>query len=179
MNEEKPGMAGHSVDVAINRKGTADHESTTENKTLPALPAPPATWKKIGMIEPFHQGVRITYRDLFGTDHPLYVNRQGIARIRDDRATADVLKIEETITQDLVVSTEGRAYRSRSGRSLCLKLPGLIGGEGFVPWRSFIDVLEGRKTSAPVSIIETAEKTRQNAPSARNSALKQGLVEGF
>ena len=177
MNEEKPGMAGTSP--ATTPRTPADHVSTTENKTLPA---PPATWKKIGMIEPFHQGVKITYQDLFQEDHRLYINRQGITRIREDRAPADVLKIEE-INQDLIISTEGRAYRSRSGRSLSLKLPGLIGGEGFVSWITFIDVLEGRKTSAPVSIIETAEKTRQNAPSARNSArnsaLKQGLVEGF
>jgi hypothetical protein len=148
MNEEKPKeAAAPSTGVASNGKESAIHESIPGYKTI-------STWKRIGQLDRFQHGVRITYTDLFGTYHLLYISRNDFHKIIHDRMPGDLVSVDET-TDRVVLNIEGRAFRSRSGRALCLRVPGLAGQDAMVPWNSFLAVIERKRKMAVVSILET------------------------
>lgn len=145
---------------------TAKNVSTSDFKTV-------TTWYRIGQIDRFQEGARITYTDLTRADHLLYLSRQELQKVRYDRLPGDVVKIEET-PNEIVVSSSGRAYRSRSGKALVLKLPGLAGLEAMTPWSSFLAAMEGRRTAAALSI-----PSRPGTPSDRGREAASELQGAF
>ena len=114
----------------------------------------PSTWQRIGRLDKHGEGVRLTFKDPFGGEHLLYISRRDVAKIIHDRAPGDVVKIDET-PNDIVISTEGRAFRSRTGRALMVRVPYYAGADIAVPWKMFMAVLEGKQQAAPLSIMQS------------------------
>lgn len=138
--------AAPSSGVASNGKETAKNESVPGYKTI-------SSWKRIGQVERFQHGVQFTYTDLSGNYHLLYLSRNDFQKVILDRRPGDLVSIDET-TNRIVLNIEGRAFRSRSGRALCLKVPGLAGSQALVPWKSFLAVIERKAKVASVSVLE-------------------------
>ncbi|KUG05585.1 hypothetical protein ASZ90_016981 [hydrocarbon metagenome] len=141
----------------------------------------PAAWKRIGKLEKYFQGVRVTFRDPFGEDHTLHLSREDVQKITRDRMPGDLLRVEDNDTGqggDVTISTEGRAYRSRSGKALCITHPCLAGGSAMCPWKSFLAVLEGSQQAAPLSIMEQGKPSPQ-AHGSTATSIREGLAGGF
>jgi hypothetical protein len=162
---------GNSPIVASNGKGATNSMQTSELETT-------TTWKRIGRIERHLQGMKISFPDLFGVSHPFYICQGDIRRITDDRVPGDVVKIDETSGGDVVISIEGRAYRSRSGQALILKVPGFAGAEVMAPWKSFLAVLGGLQQAAPLSVIQRTERADHRRKKTI-STLPRGLAAGW
>jgi hypothetical protein len=147
MSEDKSTeAAAPSTEVANNGKETAMNESVPGYKTI-------SSWKRIGQVERFQHGVQFTYTDLSGISHLLYLSRTDFQKVILDRRPGDLVSIDET-TNRIVLNIEGRAFRSRSGRALCLKVPGLAGRQAMVPWKAFLAVIERKQKKAAISILE-------------------------
>ena len=56
----------------------------------------------------------------------LYINRKNLQRITRDRMPGDQLAVDETCGD---VTQEGWAFRSRSGKALCITHPFLSGAD--------------------------------------------------
>jgi hypothetical protein len=136
-------LAAPSTGMVNNGRATAINESVPGYKTIPV-------WKRIGQIERDRHGLKITLTDLFGQFHLLYLAERDLPKLVFDSMPGDLVGIDET-TNGLVINLEGRAFRSRSGKALCIKIPGLAGGEAMVPWRAFMAVFEKRKKVAQIS----------------------------
>jgi hypothetical protein len=150
--------------------GKANTESPPGVKTL-------TTWRKIGRLEKFKDGAAVLlYKDFFRVEHRLYISWQDIRRIKEDRSPGDVVRIDE-IDQEIVISPAGWAYRSRGGRTLCMKLPGLAGVLASTPWSAFLAVLEGRSRAAPLSVLSRSPPNPNWLPVAY-SGLMDGLARG-
>lgn len=165
------GTVGISPRVASNEKGADRSLLTPELKTRTA-------WKRIGRIERHLQGVKISFTDLSGITHLLYIRERDIQRIVKDRVSCDAVTIEEMGGGELVFRTEGQAYRSRSGQALFLKIPGLAGAEVMAPWKSFLAVLEGLQQAAPLSVMQKTERA-ENRYQKTTSTLPRGLSVGW
>jgi hypothetical protein len=139
--------AAPSSSVANNGKETAIHESIAGYKTV-------TVWKKIGEVTRFHMGVRFTFTDLFGQYHLLYICGSDLPKLIYDRRITDLVGIDES-TNKVVINIEGKAFRSRSGKALCLRVPGFAGGEASVPWKAFLAVAEEKQQRARISILAT------------------------
>jgi hypothetical protein len=161
---------GPSPIVALDGKGAAHSKRTPELKTT--------TWKRIGRIERHLQGVKISFPDLFGVSHLFFIRQRDIRRITDDRVPGDVVTIDETSSGDVVISTEGRAYRSRSGQALILEVPGFAGAGVMAPWKAFLAVLGGLQQAAPLSVIQKTESA-ENRHRKTTSTLPRGLAAGW
>lgn len=136
------------------------------------------TWKRIGRMERHLRGVKISFPDLSGASHLFYIRQHDIQRITDDRVSGDVVTIDETVGEGVVISTEGQAYRSRSGQALILKVPGFAGAEVMAPWGSFLAVLEGLQRAAPLSVLQKTRET-ENRHRNTNSTLSRGPAAGW
>lgn len=132
-----------------------------------------STWHKIGQIERHGEGVRLLFMDPFGGQHVVYLTRQEVVKITKDRMPGDLCTVTET-ANEVIVSNIGKAWRSRSGRALMIRVPCLAGAEAMAPWKAFCAVLEGRQQAAPLSVLEQGKP----APQA-HSALTEGLKAGF
>jgi hypothetical protein len=160
-----------SLIVASEGKGAAHWTRTSELKTMTA-------WKRIGRIERHLQGVKISFPELFGVSHIFYIRHRDIRRITNDWVPGDVVTIDDTSSGELVISTEGQAYRSRSGQALILEVPGFAGADVVAPWKAFLAVLGGLQQAAPLSVIQKTEKT-ENRHQRTTSTLPRGLAAGW
>jgi hypothetical protein len=165
------GTVGISPRVASDETGTMRRIQTSESKTRTA-------WKRVGRIERHLRGVSISFTDLVGSSHLLYLCQRDIQRIIKDRVACDVVKIEETSSGERVIRTEGQAYRSRSGQALFLRIPGFAGAEVMAPWKSFLAVLEGLQQAAPLSVLQKTEKA-SNRNQKTTSTLPRGRAAGW
>ena len=136
---------------------TSGPESTGNGETAKIVSIPELknfmTWHRIGQLTRYQEGAQLTYKDFFGAEHLLYIPRRELLKVRFDHMPGNVVKIEKT-PNEIVISTEGRAYRSRSGKVLIFKqLPGLGGGgEAMTPWVTFLAALEDQRIGTPISI---------------------------
>jgi len=149
------GTVGISPRVASNEKGADRSLLTPELKTRTA-------WKRIGRIERHLQGVKISFTDLSGITHLLYIRERDIQRIVKDRVSCDAVTIEEM----------------GAGQALFLKIPGLAGAEVMAPWKSFLAVLEGLQQAAPLSVMQKTERA-ENRYQKTTSTLPRGLSVGW
>ena len=156
--EKETRMAGHSSSVANIREGTAGNVSTSEQKNLSGASA----WKRIGRLE--KQGeLKITFTDPFGAEHVAYLTRQEVRKITSDRMPGDLVTVTET-PQEIITAIVGKAFRSRTGRALMIRVP-YYSGDLMTPWAAFQKVMEGQQPAAPVSIVQIltpAPKVSQN-----------------
>ena len=131
---------------------TQGHSTPNSVKTFSDKNAPgPSVWKKIGRLERVGEGARITLSP-FGDDQIVYLTRRELAKITSDRMPGDLVTITET-PQEIITAIVGKAFRSRTGRALMIRVP-YCSGDAMAPWQTFIKVMEGRQAAAPVSIIE-------------------------
>jgi hypothetical protein len=165
------GTVGIPPLLASNQKGTTRRMRTPESKTRTA-------WKRIGRIERHLRGVRISFTDLIGASHLLYMCQRDIQRIIKDRVACDVVKIEKMSSGERVIRTEGQAYRSPSGQALFLRIPGFTGAEVMAPWKSFLAMLEGLQQAAPLSVLQKTERA-ENQCQQTTSTLPRGLSAGW
>lgn len=113
-----------------------------------------ATWKRIGRIERIAEGLKI-----ITGDHVAYITREDLSRITRDRYPGNVCTIEET-GNELVITNVGKAYRSRSGRALVVRVPWQI--ENLItPWAHIQNIMAGKQQAAPVSIMQTPTAARE------------------
>lgn len=159
---------GPSPIVASDGKGAANSMRTPELKTVTA-------WKRIGRIERHLQGVKISFPDISGISRLFYIRQRDIQRITEDRVSCDVVTIDETSSGERVISTKGRAYRSRSGQALILEIPGFAGADVMAPWKAFLSVLGGLQQAAPLSVIQKTERA-ENRHQKTTSTLPRGLA---
>ena len=166
--KEEIRMAGHSSSVANIREGTAGKVSTSEQKNLSGASA----WKRIGRLE--KQGeLKITFTDPFGAEHVAYITRQEVRKILDQRMPGDVVTITET-PQEIITAIVGKAFRSRTGRALMIRVP-YYSGDLMTPWAAFQKVMEGTQPAAPVSIVQIltpAPKVSQNGATGISHGLE-------
>jgi hypothetical protein len=172
--KEEIRMAGHSSSVAHVR--TAMNGSTSEQKNLSGASA----WKRIGRLEKQGEGVKITFTDPFGASHVAYVTRQEVRKITADRMPGDVVTISETPTE-VITEIAGRAFRSRTGRALMIRVP-WYSGDLMTPWAAFQKVMEGTQPAAPVSIVQVlipGPKVSKNHAAGFAGEIRSGLQGGF
>ena len=173
--EKETRMAGHSSSVANIREGTAGNVSTSEQKNLSGASA----WKRIGRLE--KQGeLKITFTDPFGAEHVAYLTRQEVRKITSDRMPGDVVTITET-PQEIITAIVGKAFRSRTGRALMIRVP-YYSGDLMTPWAAFLKVMEGTQPAAPVSIVQVlipGPKVSKNHAAGFAGEIRSGLQGGF
>ena len=170
--EKETRMAGHSSSVANIREGTAGKVSTSEQKNLSGASA----WKRIGRLERQGEGVKITFADPFVA----YLTRQEVRKITSDRMPGDVVTITET-PQEIITAIVGKAFRSRTGRALMIRVP-YYSGDLMAPWAAFLKVMEGTQPAAPVSIVQTlipGPKVSKNHAAGFAGEIRSGLQGGF
>ena len=165
--KEEIRMAGHSSSVAHVR--TAMNGSTSEQKSFSGASA----WKRIGRLERQGEGVKITFADPFGASHVAYLTRQEVRKITSDRMPGDLVTVTET-PQEIITSIVGKAFRSRTGRALMIRVP-WYSGDLMTPWAAFQKVMEGQQPAAPVSIVQIltpAPKVSQNGATGISHGLE-------
>jgi hypothetical protein len=87
-----------------------------------------------------------------------------------------VVTVTET-PQEIITAIVGKAFRSRTGRALMIRVP-YYSGDLMTPWAAFQKVMEGTRPAAPVSIVQittSTPKPRQN----NTTALSHGLEGCF
>jgi hypothetical protein len=137
--------------------GSATHTSSSTWKTL-------STWRKVGRIEKHAQGIRIEYHDLVtGAPREVFITARDLHHLVTRQIPCDVVSVKET-QNDIVTSTKGRAYRSRSGRAFVLRLVDMAGAEAMTPWKSLMMVLEGTTKAAPLSVMEEPKRPPTPTP---------------
>ena len=152
---------------------TAMNGSTSEQKSFSGASA----WKRIGRLERQAGGVKITFTDPFGAEHVAYITRQEVRKILDQRMPGDVVTITET-PQEIITAIVGKAFRSRTGRALMIRVP-YYSGDLMTPWQAFQKVMEGSQQAAPVSIIQTTTTTPKVLQNDSSSGIAQGLERCF
>ena len=174
--KEEIRMEGHSSSVANIREGTAGKVSTSEQKNLSGASA----WKRIGRLERQGEGVKITFADPFGASHVAYITRQEVRKILDQRMPGDLVTVTET-PQEIITSIVGKAFRSRTGRALMIRVP-YYSGDLMAPWAAFLKVMEGTQPAAPVSIVQVlipGPKVSQNHVTGFAGEIRSGLERCF
>ena len=174
--EKETRMAGHSSSVANIREGTAGKVSTSEQKNLSGASA----WKRIGRLERKGEGMAITITDPAGHEHTVFITRKEAGKIINDRAVGDVVTISET-PQAIITSIVGKAFRSRTGRALMIRVP-WYSQDLMSPWAAFQKVMEGQQPAAPVSIVQIltpGPKVSQNHVTGFAGEIRSGLQGGF
>jgi hypothetical protein len=161
---------GYSPMVASTGRDAADSVQTSDVRTS-------TSWKRIGRIERHLRGVKISFHDI-GVSHLLYISERDIQRITTDRVPCDVVKIDQTSSGDIILNTEGLAYRSQSGQALILKVPKCAQADIVAPWKSFLAVLEGRQQAAPLSIMQKTERA-ENRHQKTTSTFPRGNAAGW
>jgi hypothetical protein len=133
----------------------------------------PVSWKRIGRLEKQGEGMKITFADPFGAQHVVYITRQAARMITTERMPGDVVTVTET-PQEIITAIVGKAFRSRTGRALMIRVP-YYSGDLMTPWAAFQKVMDGTQPAAPVSIVQTsipAPKPRQNDTTALSHGLE-------
>ena len=103
--------------------------------------------------------VRIAYR-AFNQEHVAFIPALAVRALQQPGALpVDVSKVEG----DQVIPQVGRAWRSRSGRALVIRLID-SDGEIMVPWQKFRQVVECGIDKARVSRIGTPAQSPREVP---------------
>ena len=155
---------------------TAMNGSTSEQKSFSGASA----WKRIGRLERQGEGVKITFADPFGASHVAYLTRQEVRKITSDRMPGDLVTVTET-PQEIITSIVGKAFRSRTGRALMIRVP-YYSGDLMTPWAAFLKVMEGTQPAAPVSIVQVlipGPKVSKNHAAGFAGEIRSGLQGGF
>ena len=171
--ERETEAAGHSSSVPNIREGTAGKVSTSEQKNLSGASA----WKRIGRLERKGEGMAITITDPAGHEHTVFITRKEAGKIINDRAVGDVVTVTETPTE-IITAIIGKAFRSRTGRALIIKVP-WFSGDIMSPWQSMMNAFNGSVKAAPVSIIQTTTTTPKVLQNDSSSGIAQGLERCF
>lgn len=139
-----------------------------------------STWHKVGRIERHAQGIRIEYHDLIkGERQEVFITARDLHHLVTRQIPCDVVSIKET-PNDVVTSTKGRAYRSRSGRALVLRLVDMAGAEAMTPWKNLMQVIEGTAKAAPLSVMEEPKRPPSPTPTpAGTFDPRAGMQAGF
>jgi hypothetical protein len=164
-------MAAPISAVANIGEETAGKVSAYEQKNFAT------SWKRIGKIQKHGDGLKLDFQDPAGASHIAYVTRQALYQILQMRAAGDVITITET-ANEVITTISGRAFRSRTGRALCIRTPYYAGADMMVPWKMLERVINNAVAVAPVSIVQniiTPPKPRQNP----TTALSHGLEGAF
>ena len=169
--KEEIRMAGHSSSVAHVR--TAMNGSTSEQKNLSGASA----WNRIGRLERKGEGMAITITDPAGHEHTVFITRKEAGKIINDRAVGDVVTVTETPTE-IITAIIGKAFRSRTGRALIIKVP-WFSGDIMSPWQSMMNAFNGSVKAAPVSIIQTTTTTPKVLQNDSSSGIAQCLERCF
>jgi hypothetical protein len=168
------GMAATNSTASNEGKGkAANHVLKTEQKSFSGAPA----FRQIGHIEKRGEGLAVLFKDAAGAPRVVYLTRQAIRVITAERMPGDVTTITET-PQEIITAISGRAFRSRTGRALMLRMPAWYSQDVMVSWAAFQRVMEGTQPAAPVSIVQittSTPKPRQNS----TTALSHGLEGAF
>lgn len=169
MNEVTPEEAAGGSPVSIPRNSTAKNVLPPELKTI-------SPWKVIGRVEMAKQALKISIDTPYDGRQVYYIGSQALQPLRSaSRTPCDIMKIREGIDETEVIESAGRAYPSRSGKALCMKITSLAGAEAMVPWAYLIRVVTGLQTAARVSTLMEVPNRQQKA----TSALTHGLSTGF
>jgi len=152
---------------------TAMNGSTSEQKNLSGASA----WKRIGRLERKGEGMAITITDPAGHEHTVFITRKEAGKIINDRAVGDVVTVTETPTE-IITAIIGKAFRSRTGRALIIKVP-WFSGDIMSPWQSMMNAFNGSVKAAPVSIIQTTTTTPKVLQNDSSSGIAQGLERCF
>lgn len=126
------------------REGIADNASTFEQKLF-------SHWKQVGTIEKYGEGLRLFFSEA-GSQRVAFITRKEMNNIIKNRLPGDVCTIEET-GNEIIVTTIGKAYRSRSTRALIIQVHGFMHGDMTSPWYLFQKVIDGIKPDAPLSAL--------------------------
>ena len=122
----------------------------------------------------------ITITDPAGHEHTVFITRKEAGKIINDRAVGDVVTISET-PQAIITSIVGKAFRSRTGRALMIRVP-WYSQDLMSPWAAFQKVMEGQQPAAPVSIVQIltpGPKVSQNHVTGFAGEIRSGLQGGF
>ena len=152
---------------------TAMNGSTSEQKNLSGASA----WKRIGRLERKGEGMAITITDPAGHEHTVFITRKEAGKIINDRAVGDVVTVTETPTE-IITAIIGKAFRSRTGRALIIKVP-WFSGDIMSPWQSMMNAFNGSVKAAPVSIIQTTTTTPKVLQNDSSSGIAKGLERCF
>lgn len=160
-------------------------KDSTEGNRSAITPSAPgyktlSSWRKVGRIERHGQGVQIEYRDLVrGELHEVFINAKNLHDLITRQIPCDVVSIRET-PNEIVTSMVGRAYRSRSGKALMLRLVDMAGAEAVSPWKNLMMVMDGTVKAAPLSIIEEpAPRPPAQAAPLSTFDPRAGMQRGF
>lgn len=153
-------------------KETAGNVSTSEQKIV-------STWKRIGRIEIEKQALKITISTPYSGQQIYHIGARDLQQLTSaSRMPCDIVRIRKGIDGAEVTEKAGRAYRSRSGKALCLKINTLAASEAMVPWSALMKVIKGQQQAAPVSMLEKSDRT-ENRQQHGSNPLSRGLVRGF
>ncbi len=119
----------------------------------------------------------ITITDPAGHEHTVFITRKEAGKIINDRAVGDVVTVTETPTE-IITAIIGKAFRSRTGRALIIKVP-WFSGDIMSPWQSMMNAFNGSVKAAPVSIIQTTTTTPKVLQNDSSSGIAQGLERCF
>jgi len=128
------------------REGIADNASTFEQKLF-------SHWKQVGTIEKHCEGLRLCFSsDGPESKHIAYITRKDMNNIIKNRLPGDVCTIEET-GNEIIVTTIGKAYWSRSNRAVIIQVHGFMHSDMISPWYLFQKMFNGITPNAPLSAM--------------------------
>jgi hypothetical protein len=126
------------------------------------------------------QALRISY-DSFGKSHIAFIGMQDLNILTRDRfaPAAPVKQIRQGVDDTEVTEKIGYASRTVSGKALKISTT-TSGGDMVVSWNNFLQVVNGKVRSAPISRIKKSaiEVPGPSSP-AHGRNIREGLVEGF
>lgn len=137
-----------------------------------------STFTKCGSISLEKQALRIEITT-FNQKHVAYISVAGIRQlIGPTQMPADVEEIRTGIDGTEVTQAIGRAWRSRSGRALVIRVP-YSSADLMVPWSQFRKVLDRKVQKAAVSTFTPPDKPRPRPSNEAGNSMNAGLAGGF
>ncbi len=158
-----------SADLTTQNQGTATKgmEVRTQN-----------TFSRAGSITMEKSALRIEYES-FNQAHVVYISVQGLRSLTGTpNFPCDVEEIQEGTDGTIVISTVGRAWRSRSGRALVIRTT-QSQGEIMVPWSQFRKVLDKQVQKAVISRFTPAAIEHSHQSTEPLKSISAGLAERF
>jgi hypothetical protein len=135
---------------------------------------------RTGSIRLDNTALRIDYQS-FGKEHSAIIGMIDLQRLTRDRfaPAAPVKQIRQGVDDTEVTEKIGYASRTVSGKALKISTT-TSGGDMVVSWNNFLQVVNGKVRSAPISRIKKSaiEVPGPSSP-AHGRNIREGLVEGF
>jgi hypothetical protein len=151
----------------------ANNESTSAQKAV-IIGSP---FVRTGSIRIENQALRIDY-EAFHERHSVFIGMKDLQQLARDRfaPAAPVKEIRPGADGSEVCEKIGYAARTASGKVLKINTIH-SGGDLTVPWTTFLQVINGKIKSAPISRIRIAEAPKTAPAPARG--IYAGLERGF